>query len=104
MVRKRENIETYDKQNFDFYTENAREKKKIYEKKINIEVKHSSHYIDKNGVYLMYSLQNSKRVWININDTRYYINITNLEISEANNSSHIFTAKITYEYSMPDLS
>ena len=101
---RKEDIETYEKQNFDFYTENAREKTKIYEKKINIEVKHSSHYIDKNGVYLMYSLQNSKRAWVDINDTRYYINITNLEISEANNSSHIFTAKITYEYSMPDLS
>ena len=82
----------------------AREKKKIYEKKIDIEVKHSSHYINKNGVYLMYSLQNSKRAWVIINGIKYYINITNLEISEANNSSHIFTAKITYEYSMPDLS
>ena len=101
---RKENIETYEKQNFDFYTENAREKKKIYEKKIDIEVKHSSHYINKNGVYLMYSLQNSKRAWVIINGIRYYINITNLEISEANNSTHIFTAKITYEYSMPDLS
>lgn len=102
---RKENLEYYEKQDFDFYNEtNSREKKKIYDKTIDIEVKHTSHYIDKNGIYLFYSLQNSKRAWIELNDIRYYINITNLEISESNNTSHIFTARITYEYSMPDLS
>lgn len=102
---RKENIEYYEKQDFDFYnTTNSREKSKVYDKKINIEVKHTSHYIDKNGMYLFYSLQNSKRAWIELNGIRYYINITNLEVSESNNTTHIFTARITYEYSMPDLS
>ena len=102
---RKEDIDYYEKQDFDFYNEtNSREKTKVYDKNINIEVKHSSHYIDKNGTYLFYSLQNSKRAWIELSGIRYYINITNLEISESNNTSHIFTARITYEYSMPDLS
>lgn len=102
---RKENLEYYEKQDFDFYNEtNSREKKKIYDKTIDIEVKHTSHYIDKNGLYLFYSLQNCKRAWVELGDIRYYINITNLEISESNNTSHIYSARITYEYSMPDLS
>ena len=102
---RKENIEYYEKQDFDFYNStNSREKTKVYDKKIDIEVKHSSHFIDKNGVYLFYSLQNSKRAWVELSGIRYYINVTNLEVSESNNTAHIYTARITYEYSMPDLS
>lgn len=101
---RKENITTYEKQEFDFYNEtNSREKEKVYEKKVGIEVKHTSHYIDKNGAYLFYSLQNAKRAWIELNGIRYYISVTNLEISETNNTSHIFTSKITYEFSRPDM-
>lgn len=101
---RKENITTYEKQEFDFYNEtNSREKDKVYEKQVNVEVKHTSHYIDKNGTYLFYSLQNAKRAWIELNGIRYYVNVTNLEISETNNTSHIFTARITYEFSRPDM-
>ena len=102
---RKEDLDYYEKQDFDFYNEtNSREKTKVYDKKIDIEVKHTTHYIDKNGIYLFYSLQNTKRAWVNLNGIRYYINITNLEVSESNNTSHIYTAKITYSYSQPDLS
>ena len=101
---RKEDLEYYEKQEFDFYNNtNSREKSKVYDKRIGIEVKHTSHYIDKNGVYLFYSLQNSKRAWIEMNGIRYYINVTNLEISESSNTSHIFTARITYDFSRPDI-
>lgn len=101
---RKENLEYYEKQEFDFYNNtNSREKTKVYDKKVDIEVKHTSHYIDKNGVYLFYSLQNAKRAWIYLGGIQYFINITNLEVSETNNTSHIFTAKITYEFSRPDI-
>lgn len=101
---RKETIEYYDKQDYSFYDEgNAREKSKVYAKKIDIEVKHSSHYIDKNGTYLFYSLQNAKTAWIELGGTRYYINVTNLEISEGSNTSHIYTANISYNYSRPDI-
>lgn len=101
---RKESIDYYEKQEFDFYNEtNSREKTKVYNKKVNIEVKHNTHYIDKNGVYLFYSMQNAKRAWIELGGIRYYISITNLEVSETNNTSHIFTAKITYEFSRPDM-
>ena len=97
-------LEYYEKQEFDFYNNtNSREKEKVYEKRIGIEVKHTSHYIDKNGVYLFYSLQNAKRAWIELNGIRYYISVTNLEISETNNTSHIYTARISYDFSRPDM-
>ena len=101
---RKEDLEYYEKQDFDFYNNtNSREKTKVYDKRIGIEVKHTSHYIDKNGVYLFYSLQNSKRAWIELNGIRYYINVTNLEISESSNTSNIFTVRITYEFSRPDI-
>lgn len=101
---RKEELEYYEKQEFDFYNNtNSREKEKVYEKKVGIEVKHTSHYIDKNGVYLFYSLQNAKRAWIELNGIRYYISVTNLEISETNNTSHIYTARISYDFSRPDM-
>lgn len=101
---RKEDLEYYEKQEFDFYNNtNSREKSKVYDKRIGIEVKHTSHYIDKNGVYLFYSLQNSKRAWIEMNGIRYYINVTNLEISESSNTSHIFTTRISYDFSRPDI-
>ena len=101
---RKEDLEYYEKQEFDFYNNtNSREKTKVYDKRIGIEVKHTSHYIDKNGLYLFYSLQNSKRAWIDMNGIRYYINVTNLEISESSNTSNIYTARINYEFSRPDI-
>ena len=101
---RKSDIEYYDKQDFDFYNAtNSREKKKVYDKRIDIEVRHTSHYIDKNGTYLMYSLHNCRRAWIELNSIRYYINITNLEINESSNTTHIFTARIDYTLSRPDI-
>lgn len=100
---RKENIEYYEKQSFDFYTNNEREMTKVYSKKIPVEVKHKTHYIDKNGTYLLYSLQNSKKAWIYRQGRKNYIHITNLEISESSNASHIYTGQITYSFSLPDL-
>lgn len=101
---RKENVDYYEKQEFGFYDNtHSREKKVVYDKTIEIEVKQDSHYIDKNGTYLFYSMQNSKRAWIELNGTKYYVNITNLEIKQTSNTSHIFTATVSYTYSRPDM-
>jgi len=100
---RKEDIELYSKQNFDFYTADGRENTRVYSKKIPITVKHKTHNIDRNGIYLLYSLQNSSVAWTTINGQKYYIHIEDLEIKEATNANHIFTGTITYSFSYADL-
>ena len=76
----------------------------VYDKNVDIEVKQDSHYIDKNGTYLFYSLQNCKKAWIEMENNKYFIIINNLEIIQSSNNSNIYVARITYSYSRPDLS
>lgn len=101
--QRKEDIELYTKQNFDFYTEDGRELTKVYSKKIPITVKHKTHNIDVNGKWLLFSLQNSSVAWTERNGQKYYIHIDDLEIKEASNASHIYTGTITYSFSYPDL-
>lgn len=91
--------ETYQKTDLDYYNGDERELNIVYKKNVEIEVTHATHFIEKNGTYLLYSLQNAKRAWIILNGKKYYINVTNLEISESGNASHIYQARISYTYS-----
>jgi hypothetical protein len=100
---RKEDIELYSKQNFDFYTADGRENTRVYSKKIPITIKHKTHNIDVNGKWLLFSLQNSSVAWTTINGQKYYIHIEDLEIKEATNASHIYTGTITYSFSYPDL-
>lgn len=101
--QRKEEIELYQKQNFDFYTADGRELTKVYSKKIPITVKHKTHNIDGNGKWLLFSLQNSSTAWTERNGQKYYIHIDDLEIKEASNAGHIYTGNITYSFSYPDL-
>lgn len=101
--QRKEDVELYQKQNFDFYTADGRELTKVYSKKIPITVKHKTHNIDVNGKWLLFSLQNSSTAWTERNGQKYYIHVDDLEIKEASNASHIFTGTITYSFSYPDL-
>lgn len=101
--QRKEEIELYQKQNFDFYSADGRELTKVYSKKIPITVKHKTHNIDVNGKWLLFSLQNSSVAWTERNGQKYYIHIEDLEIKESSNASHIFTGTVTYSFSYPDL-
>lgn len=90
---------TYEQSELDFYTKNDREKTNIYSKDLEIEVSHSTHYLEKDALYQLYSLQASRKAWIEEDGKRYYINVTALDVEEAENASHIFRATVTYTYS-----
>lgn len=100
---RKEDIEYYQKQNFDFYTQNGRELTRVYSKKIPVTVKHKTHNIDVNGKWLLFSLQNSSVAWTERNGQKYFIHVEDLEIKEASNASHIYTGTVTYSFSYPDL-
>ena len=101
-VRKEE-IEYYQKQNFDFYTADGRENTKVYKKAVPVSVTHKTHNISGDGKYLLFSLQNSSVAWTYRNGVKYYIHIDNFEIKESSNASHIYVATVSYTFSYPDL-
>jgi hypothetical protein len=99
---RKENIEYYQKQTFDFYESEIRELTKVYSKSIPITVKHSSHNIAEDGKYLFFSLQNSSKAWVTINGQQYAVHISDLEIKETS-VKHVLRANVQYEISYPDL-
>lgn len=92
-------IETYDKSIYDYYDGDAYEARKIYSQEFNKQVKLTSHLMEENGKYELYSLMKSKRVWKEENGKKIYIIPKNVEISEDGTYDNLYKATLTYEYS-----
>lgn len=92
-------VETYEKNIFDFYESDEFERKKIYDTNVNKKVKLTSHLMEKDGKWIFNSLIKSKSIWTTVNGTVHYIIPTDLSISEDESHNGIYTASLTYEYS-----
>lgn len=92
-------IETYEKNVFDFYDTMDFERKKIYSNKVGKTVKLKSHMMQKNGKYIFNSLARSKKVWTVVNDTLHFIIPKSIEVTEDGSYNDIYTATFQYEYS-----
>lgn len=92
-------IETYEKNVFDYYDNEEFEKKKIYKNDYTKEVKLTSHLMEEDGKWIFNSLMNSKKVWTIINGKTYYIIPKSIEINENEQYNGIYTARLTYTYS-----
>ena len=92
-------IETYEKNIFDYYTTSEYQSKKIYKNDYKKSVKLTSHLLESNGRWTFNSLMNSKSVWTVINNKTYYIIPKSIEVTEDQTYNNIYTATLTYEYS-----
>jgi len=97
-------IETYEKNIFDYYdydtdSGDTFERKKIYSSKIGKSVKVKSHLMEKKGKYIFNSLARSKKIWTYVNGNCHYIIPKALEVTEDAQYNDIYTATFTYEYS-----
>jgi len=92
-------IETYEKNIFDYYETNAFERKKIYSNDYKKTVKLTSHLMEEDGKWIFNSLMKSKKVWTTVNGNVYYIIPKSIEVNEDQNYNNIYTATLTYEYS-----
>lgn len=99
--KRKTTIETYQKQLFDYYTENKSELTKIYGKTVDITVTLKTHNMEKDGTWQFYDLQNSTNAWTVVNGRTYSINITDVNIEETTVTG-IYTATVTYTYSLAD--
>lgn len=97
-------VETYEKNIFDYYdydtdSGDTFERKKIYNTKIGKSVKVKSHLMEKKGKYIFNSLARSKKIWTYVNGNCHYIIPKALEVAEDQTYNDIYTATFTYEYS-----
>ena len=92
-------IETYEKNIFDFYTNPSYELKKIYKNDAKKQVKVASHLLDADGRWFANSLMRSKKVWTRINNKTHYIIPKNIDVQEDGTYNNIYTVELTYEYS-----
>lgn len=92
-------IETYEKNVFDYHESDDFERKMIYRNEFRKEVTLNSHLIDEDGKWVFNSLMKSKKVWTMVNGYKYYIIPESIEVSEEQNYNNIYTAKLVYSYS-----
>jgi len=90
-------VETYEKNIFDYYDTDSFEKKKIYKNECNKEVTLTTQLMPLEGTYIFNSLIKSRQIWTYINGKKYYIIVNNIEKNEV--QENIYEVKITFEYS-----
>lgn len=92
-------IETYEKNVFDYYTASAFEKKRIYKNDYNKVVTLTSHLMEEDATPVFNSLMKSKRIWTTEDGITKYIIPKTIEVSEEQAYNGIYTVKFSYEYS-----
>ena len=92
-------LETYTKNNFDYYESEYKDKEKVYENNSRLNITLTSHLISKDGTYIFNSMAKSRKVWTKIDGIIYEIIIDNVSIEETDIDG-IFQASVTYHYSV----
>ena len=92
-------IETYEKNIFDYHDNNEFEKKMIYKNDYKKTVSLTSHLLEEDGKWIFNSLMRSKKVWTTINGKTYYIIPKSIDVQEDQTYNNIYTAKLNYDYS-----
>ena len=92
-------IETYEKNIFDYYEDNDSELKKIYKSTNAMSIKLKSHIMERDGRWVFNSLERSKRLWVEENGIKRYIIPNSVEVTEEADYNGLYTATLKYQYS-----
>lgn len=91
-------ISTYEKNIFDYYTDEKNELEKIYNNEVKYTVTLKSHLFENDGKYIFNDLLQSSSVWTKINGQDYAIIIDSVSVDETDNNN-IYEATVKYHYS-----
>ena len=91
--------ETYEKNVFDYQSNDAFESKKVYSNEFDKTVTLTSHLMEEGGKYQFESLAKSKLVWTEIDGVIKYIILKSISVEENQEYNGIFVAKLSYTYS-----
>lgn len=94
-------VDTYNGNLYNFHV-GRRERAKVYNKQVDITATVSTHYIDKDGTWAVFDLQNSRCAWTTINGVEYSIIVNDVKLTESTNGNDVYKAEITYNYSLGD--
>lgn len=94
---------TYQKNVFDYYTQDVDERDLIYNKDVKYEVTIKSHLISKDGTYTFNDLMASPYVWTVYNNKKYGVIINNVSVDELDGNNDIYEATVRYRYSDQDI-
>lgn len=91
-------IETYQKNIFNYYNSSMNELDMVYDNKVEYTVTLKSHLFEEDGKYLFNDILQSPLVWTVINGERYAIIIDSVSVEEVDKNG-IYEAKLKYRYS-----
>lgn len=89
---------TYNKNVYDYYTQNVNEKEIPYDNSVKYTVTLKSHLIEKDGIYVFNDLIQSSEIWTLVNNETYRIILDSVSVDE-DNRNDLFTATIKYHLS-----
>lgn len=91
-------LQTYQKNIFDYYTDPVNELEKVYDNDVEYQVTLRSHLFEEDGKYVFNDLIQSPEVWTIINDEKYAIILESVSVEETDNNG-VYQATIRYHYS-----
>lgn len=94
--------ETYDKSHYTYHTDAKRSLSVTYDKQVKVTVQLTTHWVEKDALWILYSLQNSREAWTEVNNVVYDITVTDIKVTESSNNAGVFKATCTYTYSLAD--
>jgi hypothetical protein len=92
------NLQTYQKNIFDYYTDPVNELEKVYDNDIEYQVTLKSHLFEEDGKWVYNDLIQSPQVWTEINGQNYAIILESVSVEETDNNN-IYQATVKYRYS-----
>lgn len=91
-------LSTYQKNIYDYYTDEKNELEKIYDNEVKYSVTLKSHLFEHDGKYIFNDLIQSPEVWTTINGEKYAIILDSVSVDEVN-QNNVYEATVKYHYS-----
>ena len=95
-------IETYEKDIYDYYENNVSEKKRIYSNTHTKTLTLKTHLMEERGTYDFNSMMRSKSVWMIKDNKTIYLIPKSIEVAEDGTYDNIFTVTCKFEFSDDD--
>ena len=92
------NLQTYQKNIFDYYTDPINELEKVYDNDVEYQVTLKSHLFEEDGKWVYNDLIQSPEVWTEINGQNYAIILESVSVEETDNNG-VYQATVKYRYS-----
>lgn len=94
-------VTKYKQQSFNIYKDDYKVLNQVYNRELEYSVELKTHYIPKDATWLFYSLLHSYNAWTYVNDVKYAIIVTDVQVNETS-TNDIYQVTVKYEYSVPD--